>query len=450
MNIKVPDYTPSERQTLFHTSTAFETLYGGAAGGGKTAAIVAEALTYALENKGARVYMFRKTLPEIEQSITPEFHKQAHAYIEAGHMKFNGKRNEWTLTNGSIIRYAYLQNAKDKYKYQSAEMHLLIIDELTHFAYDEYEYLRTRVRGVNSFKKKIMAATNPGGIGHGWVKSLFIDPSPLGERIIEEEIEGHKYTRQFIPAKVSDHPDAQFRQDYERVLGAIKDPSLRKALKDGDWNVFAGQVFKEWRSERHTLEPFAVPEHWQRWTGYDHGYNTQAAMVWFTRDPQEDRTYIYREMYVSQMGVSEIANTIRLMEQGENISVRMADPAIWKGAGNQNTGETVAKLFEKEGIHFTPANNDRIAGKQQVHGALSIAPDGKPKLRVFSNCTELIRTLPDLPYDQHRVEDVDTKAEDHLYDAMRYGLMSQTPSKKAKIHKPRDMVQRKASLRRIG
>jgi len=147
--------------------------------------------------------------------------------------------------------------------------------------------------------------------------------------------------------------------------------------------------------------------------------------LWFAKDPIEDRTYIYRELYLTETTVRDIAHTIKMMDTHESISLRYADPAIWKGAGNQNTGETVAQMFSTEMIYFQPAINDRLAGKNAWHDALSPHKDGKPKIQIFSSCVNLIRTLPSLPYDLHRVEDVDTKAEDHLYDAGRYGLVNQ-------------------------
>lgn len=438
---KVPDYEPSDRQTKFHVSTAFETLYGGAAGGGKSAAICAEAVTSALEAKGTRVYIFRKTIPELKQSIVPEMMKQCADYINAGHMHYNGQDRQFRFKNGSIIQLAYCDNPGDVYKYQSAEIHLLLIDELTHFSFDEYEYLKTRVRSAEPRRLRIMAATNPGNVGHGWVKSYFIDVAEP-ETLHTESGQ----TRIFIPAKVSDHPVESFRDSYRKSLEAIADADLKRALLEGDWDVFAGQVFTEWRRDKHVVTPFAIPEYWPKWLGYDHGYNTKAAALWFAKDPQANRTYVYRELYETEKGVNELARLIKLMQGQEVVAPRMADPAIWKGAGNQNTGETVADMFVREGISFTPANNDRIAGKQAWHEALSIAPDGLPKLQVFENCIELIRTLPSLPYDLHRVEDVDTDAEDHLYDAGRYGLVNQRPAKVPKVYTPKTTLRNKVRL----
>jgi hypothetical protein len=205
--IKVPDYTASERQTKFHSSIAFETLYGGAAGGGKSAAIVAEAVTYCLEHSGARVYIFRRTIPELKQSILPEVYKQCADYMNiAGGLKYNAQDRRFEFKNGSTIQLAYLETEADKYRYQSAEIHLLMFDELTHFLQDEYEYLKTRVRGTGGYPLKVMSATNPGNIGHGWVKAYFIDVTQ--PEMLHTDRQGR--TRIFIPAKVSDHPSAQF------------------------------------------------------------------------------------------------------------------------------------------------------------------------------------------------------------------------------------------------
>lgn len=439
MKVRVPDYQASDRQTLFHKARVDEKLYGGAAGGGKTAAIVAEGVTLALEYPGIPINFFRRTIPELKSTILPEIHKQCGPYIRAGHMIWHGQDRKFTLAYGSTLNLNYCDTDADVYRYQGTEMPVILIDELTQFPQSWIEYLKTRNRSSNPDWPIIFAAgTNPGGVGHGWVKSRFIDVAPPETTHTDNET---KETRIYIPAKVDDHPLVKFREDYKKKLDAIADPELRRALRDGDWDVFAGQVFTEWRREKHVVEPFAIPEHWPRWMGYDHGYNTYASVLWFARDPQTERMFIYRELYLNQTGVSEIARLIKQMEAGESVVPKMADPSIWKGAGNQNTGDTVADMFEKEGIFFTPANNDRIAGKNAWHDALSIAPDGLPKLQVFSSCVNLIRTLPSLPYDLHKVEDVDTKAEDHPYDAGRYALVNQTvqPVTQAS-HKPRNML----------
>ena len=440
MQVKVPEYTASEKQTLFHQSTADETLYGGAAGGGKTAALVAEAVTTALQYPGITIYIFRKTIPELKKTIVPEIRKQCAAYVAAGHMNYNGVDRIWQFDNGSTLHLAYCQNPGDEYHYQGAEMQLLIFDELTHFSLDQYEYLKTRVRSSRGdFPMKVMAATNPGNIGHGWVKSRFID----GKEPYKIYNSDTGFTTLFIPARVDDHPDERFREQYTRTLDAIADPDMRRALREGDWDVFAGQAFSEWRSDKHVVAPFTIPDHWVKWLSYDYGFNTYAAAIWFTRDPQTNRVYAYREFYESQMPASDQARQINQLSSLESVRIRLADPSIWKSVGNADTGERVADILQKAGLNMQPANNDRLAGKNAVHEALKPMPDGLPGLQVFSSLINLIRTLPSLPYDQHRIEDIDTNAEDHLYDCLRYGLMHQAIAKTIDVYKPQSMLTRK-------
>lgn len=442
--VRVPDYSPSDRQTKFHESTAFETLYGGAAGGGKTAAIVAEAITYALEYPKARIYIFRRTIPELKQSIQPEIYKQCAPYIDSGGMKYNSQDRVWNFRNGSTIQLAYLENLADMYRYQSAEIHLLLVDELTHFTQEEYEYLKTRVRSTGEHPLKVMSATNPGNIGHAWVKSYFLDLI-APETVFTDKIGN---TRQFIPARVSDHPNEAFRKTYSQQLESLADPNLRRALLHGDWDIFSGQAFPEWAREKddkpwHVCDPFPIPHHWTKWFSYDYGYNTWAAGLWLANDPVTNRIYAYREFYEHAMPASKQAETILKLDASETISTRWADPSMWKQRGNVETGESVAVIFEKAGIIFTPANNDRLAGKNAIHEALKPQADGIPRLQVFSNLINLIRTLPALPYDLHRPEDVDTRAEDHLYDDLRYGLINERPSVMPEAKIPQDIVQRR-------
>lgn len=444
--IKVPDYTASPRQTKFHMSEAFETMYGGAAGGGKTAAIVAEAVTYCMKWPKARVYIFRKTIPELKQSVIPEIYKQCADYInEAKGMRYNSQDRTFVFNNGSIIQLAYLENPADMYRYQSAEMHLLIIDELTHFTEDEYQYLKTRVRSTGEHPLKVMSATNPGNVGHAWVKKYFIDIAPPEE--IYTDRNGN--TRIFIPAKVSDHPSPEFVKTYTKVLEANNDPNLRRALLEGDWDVFAGQAFEEWRRDDedgnpyHVVVPFEIPKHWIKWFAYDWGYNSFAAGVWLTKDPSTERIYVYREFYEHAMTASAQAETIIMLDD-EGIRMRLADPSLWKQIGNAETGQTVAAIFEKNGIYFTPANNDRKAGKNAVHEALAPKADGLPGLQVFSSCVNFIRTVPTIPIDINRIEDVMTKGvEDHLYDAVRYGLMNQRPATFPEAKIPQDILDKR-------
>jgi len=281
-----------------------------------------------------------------------------------------------------------------------------------------------------------IAGTNPGGIGHGWVKKRFIDPVPPETLNTVQLEDGHTVTRIFIPAKVSDHPIAKFREDYSRTLSAISDANLRKALRDGSWTTFAGQVFTEFDYNIHVVDPFNIPAHWQRWRAMDHGNNNSVG--WFTQDPASERIYMYREYRETEykeIGVK--ARNIKQFEAGESIAYGLADPSIWAaGQGSHATGKSIAQLYSDEGVEWMPANNDRKAGLEAVHKKLAIQKDGKPGLQFFSTCVSTITTVPDLPYDKNKVDDVDTAANDHDYDMLRYGLMATTGGKQEEFNQP--------------
>lgn len=431
MQVRVPDYTASERQTVFHTTTADEKLYGGAAGGGKTAAIVAEAITLALEFPGIPINLFRRTIPELNKTIKAEIMKQCALYIKAGHMQWHtqaGADSEgrtYVFSNGSTITLNYLDNDSDIYRYQGAEMPIIGVDELTQFPESWIDYLMTRNRTSNDkWPVMFMAGTNPGGIGHGWVKKRFIDP--VAPEIINKVTlpDGSYKTRVFIPAKLDDHPNERFKNDYNKQLQSINDPQLRKALRDGDWNTFAGQVFTEFNYNVHVIDPIEIPAHWQKWRAMDHGNNNSVG--WFTQDSMTERIYMYREYRESEYKkISEKARNIKQFQAGESVSYGLADPSIWaSGQGDHATGKSINDLYTEEGVSWMPANNDRKAGLNTVHEYLGLAKDGLPKLQFFSTCVSIIKTLPSLPYDKFKVDDVDTHADDHDYDMLRYGLMA--------------------------
>lgn len=418
--VRVPDYEPSERQTQFHIAVADEKIYGGAAGGGKTAALAAEAITLALEYPGLPIDCFRRTIPEVEATFYVEIMRQMGAYIDAGHAYYKGDKRRFVFKNGSIIRLNYCDNDADVYRYQGREMPVIIIDELTQFPQAWIEYLKTRNRTANeSWPVMFLAATNPGGIGHGYVKRKYIDVVPPNT-VYEDPISG--ITQIFIPAKLTDHVSEAFKRSYGRQLDAITDLQLRGALRDGDWDTFAGQVFVEWMYDKHVIEPFTIPDHWTRWRSMDYGnHNTT---LWHALDPETEHEYVYREYRTDTfMPIKDKAKHTLMLEQGENVAFGFADPAIWKGAADHNTGKTVAQLYEENGVKWMPANNDRVAGLAIVHDSFAIMPDGKAKTRFFSTCLNSIRTIPALPYDPIKTDDVDTKADDHDYDAYRYGKM---------------------------
>lgn len=451
----LPDYTPSPRQKKFHMSGAFETLYGGAAGGGKTAALCAEAITSALEMDNTHVYIFRRTLKELKQSVYTEILGQISKYqVLPEHLKatldgsgkkltihYNSQDSKFTFSNGSFIQLAYLDAVADRYNYMSAEIHVLLIDELTHFLEDDYEYLKTRVRSKEIRHLRIMACTNPGNVGHGWVKNRFIKSKDPRVTYVPEEMYFDPETgnsRLFIPAKVRDHPSATFKESYLRVLNAIQDEQLRKALRDGDWDVFEGQVYTEWDRHSHIIQK--LPSWYEgeklidvlnvskKYIGFDWGYNDYACATWLAVPPESQdgvkHIYVYREIYDRQKPPTWWAEQIAGIVRDEPIEYLILPHDCFSHLGGN---QTIARTFSDFGLSHLRADSLSHAAKLHrqalLHQLLQVAADGQPYLLFHVNAANTIRTLPDLPYSDTKPEEISEKSEDHAYDALTYGLM---------------------------
>ena len=442
------DYKPTKKQKLFHRSQAGEVLYGGAAGGGKSKAIVMEAFIDALENPNTHSYLFRKTYPELRDTLI----KEALSSIPKSLGTYTSSTHDFKLKNGSVLHFRHCRNLQDAYRYQGTEMHRLYIDELTHFTTDTYEYLKTRVRAPKSVgvETRIRCTTNPGGVGHGWVKSRFIDgkkPYVVHEMTVKSSVidKTQKVTTQYIPATVTDNP--YLADDYVFQLEQ-KPIALRKALLLGDWNVFEGQVFTEWRDDdagyksrcyTHVIKPFKIPKSWQRFRSFDWGYSKPFSVGYWAADG-DGRLYRYNEIYGTykdentkltvkpnegqKLDPQKVANLIKEYEskheKGNNI-IGIADPSIFDES--RGSDGSVAKIFEREGIYFNRGDNSRLAGKMQLHYRLRFDEGGLPMMYAFSNCTDFIRTMPTIVYDLHNIEDIDTNCEDHIYDETRYICM---------------------------
>lgn len=432
------DYTPTEKQAKFHSCPADEVLFGGSAGGGKSMALLMEAIVEALEVPGNRCLLMRRTYPELEKSL---IHTSLQI-IPKDLGRYNDGKKRWTFVNGSIIDFGYCENENDVTKYQSAEYGFIGFDELTHFTEFQYTYMLSRLRStVEGVWPRMRAATNPGGVGHAWVKKYFIDPAP--PETVWTTDEG--LTRCFIPATVYDNPYLmEADPGYIRRLESLDEDSKR-ALLYGDWDVFAGQAFKEFNRDLHVVKPFSIPKNWTRYRSLDWGYSKPFAVLWGAVDGDEN-IYIYREFYGCEKGrydtgikldAKEVGKEIAKLSRFEKYRKSVADPACFSKHGYK--GETIADLLKEGGAKFERGYNDRIQGKNYIHEKLKIKDDGKPSLFIFENCIHLIRTLPALVYDKSRPEDVDTKGEDHLYDALRYMVsarMRHFTQKKSPVRRP--------------
>lgn len=441
------DYAPTQKQRLFHESAANEVLYGGAAGGGKSKAIVMDALARCLKYPKSRAYIFRRTYRELEDTIIAEALASYPREVAA----YNVGRHEMAVCNGSKICFRHCASVADMYAYAGAEIHWLYFDELTSFEREIYEFIKTRLRAKKALGlvPVVRSASNPGNIGHGWVKAYFVDAGPYYERITHEIRsealhESKLFTTQYIPALPTDNP--HITKDYIYELER-KDPNLRRALLFGDWDAFEGQAFPDivndpngykTRIRTHIIEPFNIPPNWARVFSFDFGYSKPFSCGWWAVSP-DGTAFRYREWYGCdsnhpntglKLTPRQIAEGIILREEAElndNIPIdRVADPSIF----DRSRGDSVAQQMEPterlKGVYFRPGDNTRLSGKAALHERLRFDVQGKAAIYIFSTCRDWIRTVPILPYDKRRVEDVDTDAEDHTYDDTRYFLLSRT------------------------
>lgn len=429
-------YKAQPKQVLFHYAEAEEVFYGGAAGGGKSYAILWDAVAKAQEYKNIRIAIFRRTYPELEKSLIYEFMKD----IPSNWYKYSKNEHKAIFySTGSVIEFNHCQYEHDVFKFQSAQYDYLYFDELTHFTEFIYTYLATRVRKTNSqgFTPQIKSASNPGNIGHLWVKKRFIkiededgsliDVEPNAIITREDKETGATYHTQFIPANLSDNEILTGRDPTYRSRLERQDSDTRKALLDGDWDVFQGQFFKEWRKGIHVCEPFEIPNNWKRFRAMDWGYTNPSCCLWFAVSPDK-RLYVYRELYKTQLTTQVLAQTIDEMSfdvngKREEISYTVADPSIWSTTQFEK-GESIAYQLSTNNVSLLKADNNRLGGAARVRDYLRVDEDGKPFMQIFSSCFNLVRTLPALVHDDKNPEDVNTEGEDHAYDALRYGVMS--------------------------
>lgn len=459
MDRTIDTWQAQPRQWIFQNCTEYEALYGGAAGGGKSDALLTEALRQiAIPNY--RGLILRKTYPQLSELID----RSRYLYrLACPRARYNASSHEWTFPSGAKILFGSMQHVSDRVNYQGRRFDYIAFDELTHFTWDEYSYMFSRNRPSGSGTRVYMrAATNPGGIGHGWVKSRFITPAPpmttITENVKVKDTRGTEAvmprTRIFVPSTVFDNR-ALLDADPEYLASlALLPEAEREALLYGSWDSFSGQAFREWKNDSahykdqtwtHVIEPFNIPSHWRIWRGFDFGYAKPFAVGWFAVDTI-GRMIQIAEYYGMKNGMpntgieinpAEIAANIRRIEsehpllKGKKI-IGIADPSIF----DESRGESIASMMSRTPnfVTFAGGDNTRLAGKMQFHYRLAFDDFGVPMFQVFNTCIHTIRTIPDLVYDERHVEDINTNGEDHIYDMIRYVMMEMpiTPNPKDK------------------
>lgn len=400
------------RQAEFMRSEAMETLFGGAAGGGKSYAQLIDALVFAGRYPGSRQLVLRRTLRELERSliaVSEQVYPQAVG-------KLVRSENQWRMGNGSVIEFGHCQYESDVTRYQSAEYDVIRFDELTHFTEHQYTYLISRVRGANGFPKQVKSTTNPGGIGHDWVKKRFIDAMPPDT--VTEFAGG---SRVFLPAKVTDNVFLMRRDPgYRRRLKNLGEKE-RRALLEGDWDLQEGRYFPEFSREIHVCAPFEIPKEWRRYLTVDYGLDMFAAL-WIAAAP-DGHSYVYREVYEPGLILSEAAERVKRAEQGENVYLRLAPPDLW--GRRQETGRSAVEIWGEHGLYFEQSGSRRVDGWYAVKELLKTIPDGQggvtARLQIFPECRNLIRTLGEVRHDEKNPNDVAGTPHEltHAPDALR-------------------------------
>lgn len=421
------DIEITEKQEQFINSNAFETFFGGAAGGGKSYGQLVDALLYASNYPKSKQIIFRRTFPDLERSIIRTSLELYPKEIAS----YNSSKHTWKFKNGSIIDFGYIDNEKDVYKYQSAEYDVIRFDELTHFTEYMYVYMISRCRGTNSYPKGLKSSGNPGGIGHSWVKERFIDLGEANKIHDVKQEDGTTTSRIFIPSFVQDNLFLMTNDpDYLIRLQNLPEKE-KKALLYGDWDIFDGQFFTEFRRDIHVCKPFEIPKTWRIFRTRDYGLD-MCACYWIALDWNMN-AYVYKELYESNLIVSEAARKINEMTT-EEIYCDYAPPDLWNR--NKDTGKSTMDIFAENGQYLTKADNNRVTGWLAVHEWLKVIEDEQgqktSKLHIFSNCVNLIRTLPALQHDEKNPNDVANEPHEltHAPDALRYFCtMYQLPKK---------------------
>lgn len=428
------------KQMELFRSAATEVLFGGAAGGGKSHALRMIAWLYAYAIPGLQVYLFRRISEDLIKNHvegTKGFRAFLHPWVEGGFCSI--VEGEIRLKNGSRIFLCHCHEEKDRFKYQGSEIHLLLIDELTHFTEVIYRFLRSRVRmtglklpeGIQGRFPRIMCGSNPGNVGHGWVKRMFIDGHLPHEIYKTDDVEGGML-RQFIPSKLEDNPTLlEADPTYRQRLRGMGSEALVRAMELGDWNVLEGAYFDCWNTDKHVIKPFEIPNHWTRFRSFDWGSASPFSVGWWAVASEEHGSIpkgsliCYREWAGAKkdrrglkLTAKEVAEGI-LLRENEQITYSVADPSLFKSDG----GPSNAEMMSRSGVWFKPADNQRVTGWSQLRGRL-VGEDGIPYIYWFETCLSSIATLPALMHDEHKPEDVDSDGDDHDGDQIRYACMS--------------------------
>jgi phage terminase large subunit len=437
--------------------------YGGSRGGGKSQGVRNVVLRRAMKYPGTEHLIFRKTSKELWKNHILKLFQQ----YPGTRAWYNFQRQELTLPNSSLIRFGYAERKGEIYDFQGDGYATIAVDEATQSTEEDLTFLRTCLRYVGPLAvvPKMIYTMNPGGRGHTFIKRVFIDRDYTAnehaadyafiqsycwdnvgwcqEELTRDQITQEQYYRQW-----SDNQRLEYfigRTHYGREMNALPETE-RLQLLMGDWEIFEGQFFGEYRRDLHQLRPFRIPDFWERFAAADWGYSSPACNLWMAVSPDEwyqvgqpngrvalippRSVIVYKESYQRKLDNRQLAEEWNRINGADQLRYRVLDPAFGPTRGG---GVSVAEELGGAGWSTIPGDNDRLQGWSRVRQYLSWKRDqaGKiiswPHLFIFDTCANLCRTLPQLIHDEIQVEDVDSEGEDHAPDALRYGLMTRPP-----------------------
>lgn len=417
--------TANPKQKQFFMSRKPFTGYGGAKGGGKTWAVRTKAMLGAYNYPGIRILIMRKTYPELQSNHIEPMLKM----IVPEAASYNGSTHSIYFKNGSLIHFGHWAGESSELEYNGQEYDWIFLDEATQFTWRTFQFLGGLLRGVNNVPKRMYITCNPGGVGHRWVKRLFIDKEYITNSDKPEENEDpNDYL--FIPATVEDNKALlESSPGYLKMLSSMPE-DLRRAYRYGDWDSLGGNYFPEFSDGLHVVEPFKIPSNWKRYRAFDYGLD-MFACAWFAVD-EEGRSYMYREYSESNLITQDAAKMmLNLTLPGEKIEVTFAPPDMWNR--QKDSGKTMAEIFMEFGVPIVRADNNRVQGHMLIKEMLAKRPDGKPSLLFFNTCNQTTDDIKDIQADDKNPNDCAKEPHEvtHRVDAVRYYCISRTMAAEA-------------------
>lgn len=422
--------TVSDKQLEFLKAETFYVCYGGAKGGGKSHVVRLKAVGLCMQYPGIRILMVRCHYPELEENLVRPILRWVPQEIYA----YNGTQHLMSFANGSSIKFGHYDGDNAENEYQGVEYDVIFIDEATQFSWRAFQYLGGCVRGVNNFPKRMYLTCNPGGVGHRWVKRLFIDRKYVNDPDDPEKTENPEdYT--FIFATVEDNKYLlESSPMYLKNLANMPE-DLRQAYRYGDWDALGGNYFKEFTYGVHTMKRFKIPPHWTLYRSFDYGLD-MFACIWWAVD-EDGRSWAFREKEHKGLIIKDAANlAVTSTLPGENISITYAPPDMWNR--QKETGKTMAEIFTQNGLPIQKSDNNRVQGHMLMKDMMSpiplkdpfvrgLFPKDKcpaklPALMVFDDLSKLISDIRDIQADESDPNDCAKQPHDitHSVDACRY------------------------------